>query len=127
MGYEIFEGRRTRISTAPFVSITKYNRLTFNSAAAKILKDNGVERALLLWNGGALRFAVKATTDQDSRAYPVRYNPKGRGAAINARTFIAHIGYDNSKTRSFNADWNASEELLEIDLPAKHFPQLKES
>ena len=121
MGYEIFTRKVIRTSI-PSVSISKYGRIGFNGTAAAILQENAVENVLLLWDKGALRFAVRPITKKDSRAYKVHYGPRA-GAAVNARTFLRYIAYDHSETRSFKADWNVDEEMFEVDLPADSFQE----
>lgn len=115
MGYEIYQREITRVST-PAVTLNRRGRLVFNVAATKLLHDAGVDNAFLLWDAERHKFAIRATTKKDPRTVKVRYSAGNKWAAISAKGFLEHIGHDTTKTLSYPATWNESEQLLEASL-----------
>ena len=63
-----------------------------------------------------------STTANKSKAYTLTFSPeaKGSGAGFSAKTFFDYIEYDYSETRSFDAEWNKTDGILEIEIPAQH-------
>ncbi len=120
MAYEIFT-RKVRRVGSPAVTLSTLGRLALNKAAADILHRSAVEHVLLLWDAEARKFAVRPITKKDERAYKLHYGKKGNGAGFSAVTFLAHIGYDYSKTRSHPAIWNEDQQMFEVEVPQECF------
>jgi len=130
MGWEIFE-KVTRRSTTPMMTISKLGRFAFNGAAAKILSDNAVDSVLAMWDKDTRKIGVRSIAKKDARAYTVRYARKNASAGFAVKTFLAHIGYDFSETRSFPCEWNEDDQTCVISIPAdilskqpQRFPRL---
>src|SRR5262245_48698764 len=119
MGYEIFSRKVTR-TVAPSVSFSKLGRIGLNYGATKILKDKAVEYVLLLWDKDRKRIALRPITKKDKSAYYITYAAKGNYSMFSAKTFLEHIGYDLSETRSVEAKWSENEDMLEIDVPEQY-------
>lgn len=117
MPYEVFTRKKTR-TTTPSVSFSTLARVGLNQAATEIMKKNAVERVLLLWDNDHHRMAVRPITKKDPRAYML--SSAKSSTMFSAKAFLEYIGYDFSETRSFPADWNEEEGLLEIEIPTEH-------
>lgn len=100
-----------------------------NQHAAKPFGQNAVEFVLLLWDEPLRRMAIRPITKKDSRAYLLAYDKKGKGggAGFFAKTFFDHINYDYTETRTHTAEWNDTEGILEVQLPADAFKAETES
>ena len=94
-----------------------------NKAATAILEDKSTKNVILLWDKDSKRIALKLLSGPDTtlNAYKIHYGVKGNGAGFAAKTFLEFIGFDSSKSRSFRADWNEKEQMLEVQLPADAF------
>ncbi|MBI3001950.1 MAG: hypothetical protein HYY46_26355 [Deltaproteobacteria bacterium] len=115
MGYEVFARKVVRTGT-PAISINSFGRVGINQSATAILRKNGVEYVLLLWDKDELKIGIQQGPKTDTRAYRLAFSKKGSGASFSAKTFFVHINYDFSKTRSFAAEWNPKEKMLEIEI-----------
>jgi hypothetical protein len=116
MGYEIFTRKRTR-TTTPTVSISPLGRIGLNQSITKTLAESAVEYVLLLWDKEKHRMAIRPITKKDSRAYGLSHAKSS--TAFSGKTFLDYIGYDYSETRSFPAEWNEKENILEVELPSE--------
>lgn len=122
MGYEIFSREHVRKLGTPQVTVSHLGRVTLNRAATEVFKKEAVESVLLLWDASAYRFAIRSTTNKkETRAFRVRYANKGNAASFSAISFFNHIGYDYETTSSYAANWNESEAMYEVQLPAERF------
>ena len=121
MAYEVFTRRIARAGN-PVISISKLGRIGINQHGARLLKNNGVEFVLLMWDKDRRRIAIRPISIREGRAYKLTFSPdnKGSGAGFSAKTFFDYLEYDYSETRSFNADWNETEGILEIAIPKEH-------
>lgn len=115
MGYEIFTKDIVRTGS-PRITLNTFGRVGINQIGTKLLQDNAVEFVLLLWDKNTNKIALRRISKKDKRAYTISFAKRGNGAGFSAKTFFMHIGYDFSKTRSYHAEWNESEVMLEIDL-----------
>lgn len=113
--YEIFNRKVVRTGT-PAISINTTARIGVNRSATEILQKNGVEYALLLWDKEESKIGIQAALKTDTRAYRIAFNKKGTGAFFSAKTFFHYILYDYSQTRSYIAEWNSVEKMLEVRL-----------
>jgi hypothetical protein len=121
MAYETFT-KMTRVETEPRLSIgKKLGRLQFNASAAKILSERAMDYALLMWDKENHFVAIKVISKKDPRAYSLRFAKKGNGAGFAAKAFLHHIGYDLSKTRSFDCVWNDEQNMFEFVVPDEAF------
>lgn len=120
MPFEVFTREFVR-TTEPKVTITNLGRFSINNSASALLKKNpNIKFVLLLWDKATGRVAVQPVKEGDFRAYPLRaYGPKGKsGTGFSAVTFLNHINYDWSVTRSFPAEW--LDNLLVFTIPVEH-------
>lgn len=115
MAYEVFARKVVRTGT-PAISINSLGRIGINQSATEILRKNAVEYVLLLWDKDELKIGIQQGLKTDKRAYCLAFSKKGSGASFSAKTFFTHIKYDFSETRSFTAEWNPKEKMLEIEL-----------
>ena len=120
MPYEVYTRTRIRAGS-PSVTITTLGRISLNTAATRFLEKKEAKFLMLLWDAEAKRIALKVATEPSKTSYTISYGVKGNGAGFSAKTFLDHIGYDQSKTSSFNADWNEPEEMFEVQLSPEAF------
>src|SRR5271157_3936682 len=107
-------------TTAPKVTVTNLGRFALNNSSSALVRQNDVESVLLLWDASTRKVGIQPTKAGDHRAYTLSaYGPKGKsGTGFSAVTFLNHINYDWSETRSFPAEW--TENMLVFTIPAKH-------
>ncbi len=119
MAWEIFT-RKVRKSASPSITFNKLGRLSLNKAATATLEKEAVEFVLLLWDAAKRQVGVRPITKKDQRSYRLAYGKKGNGAGFSAKTFMDHIGYDYSETRSFPTKWDEGESMFIAEIPAEH-------
>jgi hypothetical protein len=124
MAYEVFE-RKTPRTGNPLMSFSRLGQITFNQPAARILQKETIETILLLWDAGEKKLAMKVTANKkDTRAYVIRFNPKGNGASFSAKTFLDHVGIDYSQRKPIPITINSnSEYFLEVAIPETCFKE----
>ena len=116
MPLEIFS-RKVRRLASPQVTLTTLGRIALNKAATVIFEKQAVENVLLLWDADTKKFAIRAITKKDPRAYRIHYGQKGNGAGFSAVTFLDFIGYDCRKeSRSFPAEWNDESSMFLVNM-----------
>lgn len=116
MPWEIFT-RKVRRSGSPAITFNKLGRIALNKTATAVLEKEAIEFVLLLWDADRRLVGVRPITKKDHRAYRLAYGQKGNGAGFSAKTFMDYIGYDQSETRSFPAQWNESDSTFTVELP----------
>lgn len=116
VGYEIFESKSTRIGK-PGLSIKPNGAMRLNADAGRLLKDQGAEYVLLLWDKSKHRMAISAAPKSDARTYKLKYDSRGSGsgATFAAKAFAKHIGW--SSDRAIMLPVKVSAEMLEVTLP----------
>jgi len=119
MGYEIFT-RKTQYRGSPGISLTRKGILAFNKGASTILQKEAVENVLLLWDKEKRMIGIRPIGKKDPRSYMVHMNKRGDGAGFSAATFLKHIEYKTSETRSFLAQWNELQQMFEIEVPEEY-------
>jgi hypothetical protein len=121
MPFEIYQRELVR-SSAPRVTITNYGRISINKGASKLLRKFQENFAILLWDKQRNIVGIQALKKEDNRTYALKtYGPKGRGGlGFSAVTFLNHINYDWSETRSYLAEWVESDNFLEFTIPQEH-------
>lgn len=120
MAFEIFTRQIVR-TYEPRVTITNMGRIALNRGSSEILAKEHTELVLLLWDKETKRCAISPIAKKDPRAYRLRsYGTKGRSAGFSCVTFLNHIKYDWSKTRSFSVEYDASDKLLIFDIPKEY-------
>ena len=107
-------------TTAPKVTVTSLGRFALNNSSSALVRQNNVESVLLLWDASTHKIGIQPAKAGDHRAYTLSaYGPKGKsGTGFSAVTFLNHINYDWSVTRSFPAEW--VDNLLVITLAPEH-------
>jgi len=120
MAWEIFSRKVRRIGS-PSVTFNKLGRISLNKAATAVLERDAVEFVLVLWDPAKLQVGIRPITKKDQRAYRLAYGKKGNGAGFSAKTFLDHIGYDNSESRSTPLRWDEGESMFIADVPADYF------
>lgn len=119
MAFEIFS-RKVQWGGTPSVTFTKNGRFAFNKAATAQFEKNAIENVLLLWDAERNLVGVRPITKKDSRAYKVHMGKKGNGCGFSATTFLRHIGYDISQSKSMPAKWDETEEMFLIEVPKEY-------
>src|SRR5258708_5697636 len=122
MPWEVYE-KIIRRSTTPMLAISKLGRFSFNSAAAETLTKHSVSHVLLLWDKSAHKVGIRAVGKKDSRSYSVHYAAKNANAGYAAKTFLHHINYNYTETKSFPCHWNEKDSTYEVEIPAESFIQ----
>jgi|SRR5208283_1009737 len=125
MAWEIFT-RKVQYRGSPAASFTKLGRLAFNKAATAKFERDAVENVLLLWNAEDRLIGVRPIVKKDTRAYKVHYGVKGNGCGFSAATFLNHIGFDVSETRTLPAHWDDQEEMFIIEVPEEYLIKNKQ-
>jgi len=126
MAWEIFTKESKVRSTAPVLTIgKKLGRCTLNRAAAMLFDKEPVEYVLILWDKEKRKVGLRPIGKKDPRAFAIRYlRSKDKdhavvAAAFSGVTFLHHIGYDLSTTKSYPIKWNEGESIFEVDIPAE--------
>lgn len=120
MAWEIFT-RKVRRGGSPAVTFNKLGRISLNKTATAVLEREAVEFALLLWDATKRQVGIRPITKKDQRAYRLAYGKKGNGAGFSAKTFMDHIGYDYSESRSIPVRWDDGESMFIAELPPEFF------
>ncbi len=113
MAFEVYTREYVR-TTSPKVSISTFGRISLNRSATEFLSKTYTGFVILLWDKATNRVGIQAAKKEDDRTYSLKaYGPKGKtGSGFSAVTFLNFIKYDWSKTRSFTAEWSASDNML---------------
>jgi hypothetical protein len=119
MPFEIFS-RKVKWKGTPSVTFTKLGRFAFNKAATARFEKDAVENVLLLWDQDNRLVGVRPITKKDPRAYKLHMGKKGNGSGFSATTFLQHIGYDYSESRSMTAKWDDGDEMYLIEVPGEY-------
>jgi hypothetical protein len=119
MAWEIFS-RKVRRSGTPSVTFNKLGRISLNKTATSVLEKDAVEFVLLLWDPAKRQVGIRPITKKDQRAYRLAYGKKGNGAGFSAKTFMDHIGYDYSESRSTPVRWDEGESMFIAEVPADY-------
>jgi hypothetical protein len=91
-----------------------------NKTATATLESEAVEFVLLLWDPMKRQMGIRPITKKDQRAYRLAYGKKGNGAGFSAKTFMDHIGYDYSESRSTPVRWDEGESMFIAEVPAEY-------
>jgi hypothetical protein len=122
VSWQIYEKTRERRAGEPIMSISKkFGRFSFSSSAAEIMRKNAIESVLLMWNPESLQIGIRNVMKKDARAYSLHFAKKQYGAGFGARSFLNHIGYDYSVTRSFPCEWNEQDGIFVVQLTEEAF------
>jgi hypothetical protein len=89
-----------------------------NAAAVRILVAEEVKSVLLLWDKANRKIAIKAAPKGEKNAFAASI-VRSTGA-IRAKAFVSHIGWASRHREKLPANWNATEKMFEITLPAAH-------
>ena len=90
-------------------------RISFNSAATRMLRELKFQAVLLLWDRAAGKFAIRKSSERDVRRYRLRFQK--RNTIISAKAFLRHIHYDFSETRTLPTTWKESQRMFEVEVP----------
>ena len=80
------------------------------------MKKNAMETVLLMWSPENRQIGIRNVMKKDARAYTLHFAKKQYGAGFAARSFLNHIGYDYSVTRSFPCEWNEHDGIFIVQL-----------
>ena len=120
MAWEVYTRQVIRTGE-PTVTITKMGRLAMNMRATSLLEAENATHVVILWDSDLKKCALKLATSKEIGAYKLTYNLKSNGAGFSAVTFLNHIRYDWTETRSFNAEWDSTSKMLVFSIPEKNF------
>jgi hypothetical protein len=122
MAMEFFS-RKVRQTGSPSAAFTKMGRVAFNIMATANFEKKGVECVLLGWDKERRLVGIKpiSITKKDLRAYKLRAGgKKGNGSGFTASTFLRHIGFDLSETKSMPIEWDDKEEMFLVEVPEEY-------
>ena len=74
----------------------------------------------MLWDPTRRHVGIRPVTKKDQRAYRLAYGKKGNGAGFSAKTFMDHIGYDYSESRSTPVRWDEGESMFIAEVPMEY-------
>jgi hypothetical protein len=117
MPFELFERKTSRV-TSPAITLSPEGRIGVNSAATELFMRDNVEFVYILWDRETRRMAIRPTMRKDARAFRITYNKNKSSAAIAAKSFMDHIGYNYSDRQTYAAEWDEKEGMI-IELPAE--------
>lgn len=128
MAWEIFTKESRNRTTSPTLTVgLKLGRCTLNRPAAEQFEREGVEQVLLMWDNDSLKWGIRPITKKDARSFAIRYTRSKdkdkaiTGAAFAGVTFLRHIGYDFSTTKSYPITWDMEQSIFMVELPADRF------
>jgi hypothetical protein len=110
MAFEVFEGKHTRGSKDPGVSVRKGGALAINRPCAEQW-FKAAPFAILLFDSDTGRAAVRPVQEAATNTYRIQYSKQG-GAQINTRQFSAHYDLKRDKSRSYEATWDDSAKAI---------------
>lgn len=122
MAMEFFS-RKVRQTGSPAAAFTKMGRVGFNTMATADFEKRGVECVLLGWDKEKRLVGIKpiSITKKDPRAYKLRPGgKKGNGSGFTALTFLRHIGFDLSESKSMPIEWDDNQEMFLIEVPKEY-------
>jgi len=120
MSYVIFERKTARL-VDPAVTFSAEGRLAFNAPICRLFHKLAVENALLLLDRERGTVAVRPINKKDVRSYRVSFAKVKTGCNISGKSFLDWAKIDYSKLKTYPAQWNENEGLLEITLPQEAF------
>jgi hypothetical protein len=120
MAWEVFN-RKVILTGEPAVTLGKMGRIAINKFASTVLENNGVRHVQLLFDHELHKCAIKTSSSKAEGAYKLTVGYNGNGFGFSAVTFLNHIKYDWTETRSFPAEWNADKTMLIFSIPEEHF------
>lgn len=118
MAWELYRPERNT-SGDPSVTLSTMGRMMFNKAATKKLSELKVRRAELLWDQTQGRMGIRPSSSPNA-IYSLRIPESLNHTSFSCSSFLNHIGYDWSKTRSFPATWDDQQKMYVIKLPKEH-------
>jgi hypothetical protein len=119
MAYEVFKRTGARVET-PTLSIVPDGRIVMNAATIRIVKENRISSALLLWDPTNHRLALKAAQRGDKNSYAVSVPASSHSGSLRAKAFLSHIGWKSTKREMIRVSWNEKERMFEATLPIEH-------
>jgi hypothetical protein len=120
MTWEIFTRKTPRRGT-PSITFNKLGRIALNKTATVKFENDAVEYVLLLWDPSKRQVGIRPITKKDARSYRLAYGKKGNGAGFSAKTFMDHIGFDYTESRSVGVKWDEGESMYVAEIPLEYF------
>lgn len=112
MAFKEFQRKRTH-SGEPAVSITKYGNFVLNSSCiGRYFADR--KYAKLYWDADTKRVGIKPMKNKDEHSYSVNFSRKGSVGSFSGTAFLKSYKVKYEETKSFLANWNEKEGLLEL-------------
>jgi hypothetical protein len=118
MAWEVYRPERNTLGE-PAVTLSPTGRMVFNKAATKKLHDLKLRRAELLWDPARALIGVRPSSSP-SASYSLRIPESMNNTSFSCSSFMNHIGYDWSKTRSFPASWDEKQKMYVIEVPKEN-------
>jgi len=115
MAYTIYEKKHSRVLPLA-VTITTAGRISLNAALTRIFHKNAFKAALLLFDAGKERIALRPVTTKDARSYSLSYGPDLSQVSMSGRSFLKEIGWDG-KVHKIPAHWDADKSIVEFNMP----------
>gem|GEM_PF-6158573 len=129
MAWEVFTGARLQ-SDRISVSISASGRLHMTKKAANLFTAKHIQFVEILFNSETNEVALRGVADRGTGNYDLRLSTTGAsGAGFSCISFLNHIGYDWTESRTFDAQWSTTSNWLTFSIPAGHLghPPIKRS
>ena len=116
MGFEKFQKHTGRGSAdEPMISLRKTETIGVNGVAIEE-HFGDKEGAVLYYNEADNQVGIKPADTDDPDAYTLQFSSQGRGASINAASFLKQYNLVPEQTTRYPAHWNQEQELIYIEL-----------
>jgi hypothetical protein len=114
MPFELFTKKRSHPGEVG-VSITKGGNFILNAATIeKHVKD--CKFARVYWDSDHRKIGIMPVKKKDENSYTINISPRGSVGAFSGSAFLRAHGLLHKETKSYPAQWNEKEGLLEFTL-----------
>jgi hypothetical protein len=95
VSFEVFDSKTNRRAAGEATLVLRPGgKARFNRDAAHFLKEQGVERVVILWDKERRKIGIAPAKPSDSRGYSLGFNTAGNSADIAIRAFSKYVGID---------------------------------
>jgi hypothetical protein len=124
LAFEILDSARGRPEETPMLSLRPDGVIRLNKPAAKLIKHQGMDRVLVLWDKNSRTLALQRAPKNDHRAYRVAFNKAGNMGSVASKFLVGFIGWMSN--RSVRVPAILKDGMLQAELPAKHIRKTKD-
>lgn len=112
MAFKEFQRKRTH-GGDPAVSITKGGMFVINGSCIASYLPNA-KYVKLYWDVEARKVGIKPMKTKDQYTYSLNLSGAGVVGAVSGTAFLKTCGIKHEETKSFPANWNEKEGLVEF-------------